>query len=283
MIRKRIAIAMLLTACAAGIFGAQAAERTDRRKTPAPVIDLKPAASPEQMLELLTQIEALQNEVRALRNRVEVQEHELDKLEARQRDVSSDFDRRLQTLERRGASEQAVPAAPAASGPATGEGEQQEYDAAFALLKQAQYERAAKSFQAFLAKHPKGPLSDNAQYWLAESHFVLHDLKAALDEFNVLLHSYPTSPKVPDALLKLGYAHQELGQLDKARQTLEQLVRKYPNTHAAQLGEKRLKELPRDNGEADAPRNENPKKENNRAAKKETAKKETAKKDNSKK
>lgn len=243
----RLLVAVVLTACVAMT---QAAERPDRRKAPAPVIDLASSTSPEQILELMNQVEQLQGELRQLQNRVELQEHELDKLRSRQRDLVQDLDQRLQQVEKRNVSDQAAPKlmVPPGTGPEAGpEAEQREYDAAFALLKQGQYEKATRSFDAFLANHPQGVLADNAQYWLAESNYVQHNLKRALEEFNELIQKYPTSPKVPDALLKVGYVQHEQGEPGKARKTLEDLVRRFPNSSAAKLAEKRLEKLATEN------------------------------------
>jgi len=214
------------------------------RSKPAP---LDPARR-EALADMLLQLEQLQAELRELRGRVEVQTHEIEALKTRQRDLLADIDRRVGELERRGT------AAPGAAGDATRPGadapaatvtadlarEQQEYDAAFALLKQGRYEHAARQFRAFVAAHPKSPLADNAQYWVGESAYVVRNFKLALDEFGKLLQAHPDSPKAPDALLKIGYAHYELADWGKARETLNQVVARYPNTAVARSAEQRL-------------------------------------------
>ena len=84
------------------------------------------------------------------------------------------------------------------------------YQAAFELLKEQRYEPAAMAFQQFLVTFPDSELADNAQYWLAESHYVTQMFDEALAEFERCYHEYPRSRKVPDALLKMGYCSYEL-------------------------------------------------------------------------
>jgi tol-pal system protein YbgF len=180
-------------------------------------------------------------------------------MKARDRDLNADFDRRLRELERRGAAapsarDGADAAASAAVGRADTSGagaaplgeEQQAYDAAFRLMKQGQYERAAKAFRDYIAKYPRGPLTDNAQYWLGEANYVVRNFKAALEEFNKVLSDFPGSPKAPDALLKVGYSHLELGDGAKGTQALNQVIARYPNSTAAKPAQERLAKLKKD-------------------------------------
>lgn len=210
------------------------------------------AATRETLAELLMQIEALTAEVRQLRGQVEVQANEIERMKARERDLNADFDRRLRELERRPAAAEPAVAEPAVAGPAPKAAttisaeEQAAYDAAFRLLKQGQYERAAKSFREYIAKYPRGGLTDNAQYWLGEANYVVRNYKAALEEFNKVLTDYPGSRKAPDALLKIGYTHLELGEATKGRDALMQVSARYPNSDAAKAAQDRLAKLKKD-------------------------------------
>jgi TolA-binding protein len=77
--------------------------------------------SRQSAMELLQQLEALQTEVRQLRNTVEVQTNELERLKAAQRDLLVDIDQRLTALERGVPEQMAAPRAPAApTAPAPG-------------------------------------------------------------------------------------------------------------------------------------------------------------------
>ena len=177
-------IASSLLVLAVAVTTSVAAELPDRR-----AVAVKPAAEAttrNTMLDLMRQLEELQTEVRQLRNNVEVQGHELNQLKGRQRALYDDLDTRLREAERRGGATApvaptvaATPSAPSAPRVTTAS-QQQEYDAAFNLMKQGLYERAVKAFRAFLAKYPDSGLADNAQYWVAEGNYVLRNYKLAL-------------------------------------------------------------------------------------------------------
>ena len=116
-----------------------------------------------------------------------------------------------------------------------------DYQRAFQLLKEAQYSQALTAFTRFLADYPDSAFSDNAQYWLAETHYVLRDYAAASEAYQALLGTYPDSQKVSHAWLKIGYSQAELGQDALARATLEKVITRYPGTTVARLAEERLK------------------------------------------
>lgn len=253
---------------AALVSGANAADPLpDRRAVrpsasapaPAPAV---PAPTQQGMLELLSEMEALQTQMRYLRGQLEVQAREIEQMKNRQHQLMLDYDKRLRDVERRstagsddnqtpstivtppvgGAALPPVSSAPG-SRPVASASEQQQYDAAFSLLKQGQYEQAAKGFRDFISRNPKGPLADNAQYWVGEVAYVTRDFRVALDEFGKVVNNYPQSEKLADALLKIGYTHYELSAYAKAREMLGQVTARYPNTAAARAAEARLEKM----------------------------------------
>ena len=244
--RERIAAALLVLMAVATLPALAEEPPPDRRA----VTGTPPAtesAVRSTLLDLLRQLEELQTEVRQLRNSVEVQDHELEQLKGRQRALYDDLDKRLRDAERRAtATPPEAPATPVVAAVATPRvttaPQQQEYDAAFDLMKQGLYDRAIKAFRAFLTKYPDSGLADNAQYWIAEGNYVLRNYKLALEEFTKVLN-YPQSPKAPDALLKIGYVQYELGAYDKARMTLLEVKERYPNTSIAKLATARLDKM----------------------------------------
>lgn len=248
----------------------------DRRAVTAPAVTSATArgasapAARESLVDLVLQVDALQVELRELRNAVDIQGHELSQLRARQRDLIEDLDRRVRALEARTAKAESPPPAtldgappaavhtapPDSSAPApvtttpppaqlraASPEEQKEYDAAFDLMKQGQYDKAIKAFHEFVARHPDVSLAGNAQYWAAEGNYVRRHYKAAIEEFGRVLSRYPASPKVSDALLKIGYSHYELGDHAKARSALQDLVARFPGTDGARLAQARLDKM----------------------------------------
>lgn len=202
----------------------------------------------EGLMSLLAKLDSLQKDVRELRNDVDTLQYEVRQANGRQRDLYLDLDQRLQNLEQ-GAARLAGPAP--AVGESAGRGQlpvpggtdQENYQAAFDLLKAGQYEQASTAFAQFMVVFPASGLSDNAQYWLAETHYVAQRYSEALAEFRTVIERYPDSRKIPDALLKIGYCNFELENWDASRTALSQVVKNYPETTPARLATQRLERM----------------------------------------
>ena len=121
---------------------------------------------------------------------------------------------------------------------------QTNYQAAFNLLKQAEYVKAIDAFDKFLVKYPDSQYSENAQYWMAEALYVTRRYNEAITEYMKLVSTYPQSQRVPNSLLKIGYSYYEMGQADEAKKILQDLIQKFPGTTAARDAEDRLKRSP---------------------------------------
>lgn len=196
------------------------------------------------LVELTVQAEELERQAAELQGRVETLEYQLEEGSSRQRDLYLDLDERIQKLEQnvqRGGSG-VLDGGSLSPGelPMPGGTDRDNYQAAFELLKEQRYGEAAIGFRQFLVSFPQSQLADNAQYWLAESHYVSGDFQKALDEFKVVVDKYPRSRKVPDALLKMGYCNYELQRWDAARAALQRVQAEFAETTAARLAEQRL-------------------------------------------
>lgn len=213
----------------------------------------------------------LQDDLRALRGEVERLRYDVDAHSRQSKDLYGDLDRRLQRLE-------ATPAAtvppyapiapsfdngviqpplsgvpsqapitpplsmePRASGAAGGAADEETaYLKAFDALKAGKYDTAISGFRAMLEKWPQGNFSDNAWYWMGESHYVKQQYRASLDAFNALVERFPASPKVPDALFKAGLSQWSLKDTEGAKTAWRRVVKDYPNSNAAGLARQRL-------------------------------------------
>ena len=221
------------------------------------------------LMQLMQESTAMQEEIRDLRGKNEVLQHELKELKDRQRELYLDMDRRLQEVEASGAVRPGgAMVAPAAAGAATvtvinGDGktrtepagtapaqptgpsdaERNAYKQAFELLKEGRYDRSISEFQAFLKQYPTSGYAANAQYWLGEANYVSKKYPQALEEFKKVVSNYPGSPKVADARLKLGFTYYELGDWDQARKTLKDLARDENGSSIGRLADKRLKRM----------------------------------------
>lgn len=214
----------------------------------------------QSLIQLSTEVEKLRAENQALRGELDKLRYDSTNSDNRQRELYVDLDRRLQNLEAAprvsaqppaaaapvatASGTPAPTAAPPATAPARPVGsDQQNYQAAFDLIQARKYEEASRAFREFLAAFPQSPLADNAQYWLAETHYVRRQFKDALPEFSKVTTQYPQSSKMPDALLKIGYCQIELGDKTAARTTLQQVKKQFPDTTAARLASQRLEQL----------------------------------------
>lgn len=224
-----------------------------------------------RLSELMMQVDALKRENSELRGQIELQNHTINSLKNRQRDLYIDIDQRLTQLQ---ASSQ-KPAAPTDMAPATDSSaaqpkppvveitkpapvvatvvppvlatsiskeEQTAYDKANRLLisPDRRYPEAIQAFQAFLKKYPNSRLAGNAQYWLAEAYYVSQKNTEALLEFSKVMQLYPTSRKVPGAMLKTGYLHHSAGRIAEARGMLNKIISRYPKSSEAALAKQRL-------------------------------------------
>jgi len=231
----------------------------------------KPSSN-NAVLEMMRRLEQLQTEVQQLTGKVEEQANLIGELKKSQNTMYSDFDGRMQNLEKKPSAaespamqegsvappaktaEPAVAAPVAAPAPevakqapvqkqdtvpASGD-EKQQYQQAYEALRNGHTAQAIAEFNALLGKNPKGEYANNAQYWLGEAYRVNQDTDSARKAFNSVIENYPGSSKVPDALLKLGTIEAEQKNAVKAREYLTRVTADFPSSTAARLAAKKL-------------------------------------------
>jgi len=201
--------------------------------------------------ELVNQIQALREDNAKLRGQIETLSFELESAKKRQQDFYIDLDGRLRKQEPQLAPPgDGTPPAADASPPAADPGkkavsdpaaETREYEAALNLFKGNKIKDAAVAFEAFAKAHPDGTLTPNAQYWLGNAYYALHDCKKAIDAHRVVVGRWPQNAKAPDSLINIATCQQELGDAKGVRATLETVLSKYPDSSAAATAKQRLK------------------------------------------
>ncbi len=198
----------------------------------------------QSLVNMTQQVTALERREDEIQGRMETLEHEAETTAERQRQLYADLDARIQELETsvRASGPSVLEGGTLSPGqlPVPGGSDRDNYQAAFELLKEQRYEPAAMAFEQFLVSFPDSELADNAQYWLAESHYVTQMFDQALSEFSVVIEKFPRSRKVPDALLKMGYCNYELEDWEAARASLQRVQDEYPETTASRLAGQRL-------------------------------------------
>ena len=192
------------------------------------------AQAQDRSIDLTRQIDELKQDLARLRGQLEVQAHQLETLDRRQKDLYVDLDARLRKLE---ASAQAQEKQ-AADTPDPAEGKA--YETALNQFKLGNYQASIAAFQSFLAAYPESQQVSSAQYWIGNAYYALRDFKMAIAAQQKLLAAWPDSPKAPDALLNIASSQGELGQTRMARETLQSLLKKYPGTPAADQAKQRL-------------------------------------------
>jgi tol-pal system protein YbgF len=104
-----------------------------------------------------------------------------------------------------------------------------QYNAAFGLLRQADYQAAEEALRTFVQQHPDDRLAGNAQYWLGESFYARARYSEAAAAFADGYRHYPRGPKAPDELLKLGMSLARADQRHNACIALIQLDHDFPH------------------------------------------------------
>ncbi|HEV2263377.1 MAG TPA: tol-pal system protein YbgF [Stellaceae bacterium] len=182
-----------------------------------------PEASGPAALQDEDRMTRLEDQMRDLNGKFETINNAISQVSARLDKLSSDVDMRLTALEHG--------AAPAgANAPAATPNDQ--YEAAFALLRRADYPGAEQALRAFVTQHPKDPLAGNAQYWLGETFYVRKNWKDAAIAFAEGYQKYPKSGKAPDDLLKLAMSLGNMGQKANACTALARLDHDFPQMPA---------------------------------------------------
>ncbi len=251
----------------------------DNSMYPAAEANAAKPSSNNALYEMMARLEQLQGEVQQLTGKVEEQANLIAEMKKAQSTMYSDFDERMQKLEKKTegvkpsaaesspaqenpvgneakASEPPV-AAPAAapevrqppaqkqeaaqpSGSASAGDEKQQYQQAYDALRNGHNAQAIAEFNALLGKNPKGEYANNAQYWLGEAYRVNQDIDSARKAFSSVVENYPGSSKVPDALLKLGTIEIEQKNPAKAREYLTRVTADFPSSTASRLAAKKL-------------------------------------------
>ncbi len=191
-------------------------------------------------------LQEIEESLRAVTGRMEENRHLLDQvqeqlrqLEAMQRTSPSTAPAPSAAVPAPGAGPGTVPPSEAPRGPdpepapvsaaAVFDNEAASYQRAYELLGRADYAGAEAAFREFVRNFPNSTLTDNAYYWLGESHYVREQYAQAAAEFARGFRSAPDKQKAPDILLKLGLSLIALGNHEDACEALDRLALDFPD------------------------------------------------------
>ncbi len=269
---------LIMLLCVCGAAGAESLPPVvDNSMYPSGEVSTLKPASPNALFEMMGRLEQLQAEVQQLTGKVEEQANLIAEMKKSQSTMYSDFDERMQSIEKKAegkpsaaensqASEVSVEpevktaessvtasevkqvpvqkqdtaqASVETPAPSAGD-EKQQYQQAYEALRNGHTAQAIAEFNAVLVKNPNSEYANNAQYWLGEAYRVNQDIDSARKAFNSVIENYPNSSKVPDALLKLGTIEIEQKNAAKAREYLARVTTSFPSSTAARLAAKKL-------------------------------------------
>ncbi len=205
----------------------------------------------QAMLDLQSQLEAMNEQVRKLQGQNEELVHNLQDAEKRQKDFYIDLDGRLRRIEASAAqpgqavqpaSSAAEAAAPAAA-PIDPIAENRDFNAAYGLFKANKQQASITAFQDFLKKYPASTLAPNAYYRMGAAYYALKDYKNAVNSYMTAASKYPTSETAPNALYNAAMGYQELGDVAAAKKALKQIISTYPDNPIIPRAKTRLESL----------------------------------------
>ena len=271
---------LILTLLAIGTAPIQAQQTTQSREDLQQRVNIL-ERQVSSLSDMVLRLDTLTREMQQLRGEVELQNHSMDALKERQRDLYLDLDKRITDLNSKAATtmnngsftpSQSTPAAtgrmyssapvesistsgnsnasfqtvPGDLPPGDPAQEDERYRAAFSMLREGKYAEAGTALISFLAQYPNSSKADNAQYWLAEAAYTTKDLPAALTGFTALIQNYPQSAKISDAMLKSGYIYYDNQQYPQAREILQKVIKDHSGSTPARLAQKQLDRMDRE-------------------------------------
>lgn len=121
----------------------------------------------------------------------------------------------------------------------------QEYDEAYSAFTKKRYKEAREKFESFIKAFPKDERVDNAYFWVAETYYNEKDYEGAILAYETHLKKYPKSQKAPAALLKQGLSFIEIGDKKTGAVILDQLIERYPKTKEAEQAKKQVEKIRR--------------------------------------
>lgn len=203
-------------------------------------LDRRLETATRNQIEFSNQFEVIKVDIARLRGQIEVLANDLEAARKRQQDFYVDLDNRLRKIEAdlRAEAEARIAAASAKPDPSR---ETRDYESALTAFKGAKYPEALAAFGAFIKGYPDSALLPNAWYWLASSHFQLHEFPRAAESFGKMAATWPNDVRAPDAMLGQADAQIEARDTRGAKKTLAALIEKYPGSTAAKAAKQRLK------------------------------------------
>lgn len=118
------------------------------------------------------------------------------------------------------------------------------FETAYVDFTKGDFESAIAGFRDFVGGFPMTDFSDDAQFMIGRSHFLLGDYEDAIAEFRKVLDNYPSGDRVPPAMYNLGLCYVEIEDIETAREYFKLVASRYPTTMEAREAQSMLDTLP---------------------------------------
>lgn len=206
--------------------------------SPAPVA----TANTSLQVELLTMVEAMQQEIAELRGTVEEQEHTIEMMKRQQQQRYLDLDKRMAEL-----MQTSTPRV-AASAVSNGEpvlSADELYASAMTLIKKKDFAKALIKLDEFATTYPEDGLAANAFYWSGEVQLAEGNYPLAITQFTRVIEQHGEHAKAADSHYKLAVAFDRSGDPEKAKKILGQVISQYEgkSDSVVRLAKRYLKRL----------------------------------------
>jgi outer membrane protein assembly factor BamD len=125
------------------------------------------------------------------------------------------------------------------------------FEYAKGLFDKGKYFKAQTELTVIVLKYSGDPVVDDAQYYLAESHFKQKEFIIAVSEYQKLINDYPESPYVSLSQFKKAMSYQNMSsraELDqvytkKAIKEFQNFIEEYPKHELKENAEKYINDL----------------------------------------
>lgn len=196
------------------------------------------------------EMEQVKRHLTEMRGQVEVNAHRLRVIEQRLQIIHEDLSSQraeAEQAEQERLAEQAAPAEPEQKLPDIERPKDKKafYKLAHGLLEAGQTRAARILFEEFLEKWPRDAYSDNAWYWIAESHYAEKNYRDAALTFQKVRKKFPEGDKARDALLKLGYCFFAMEMYEESLPFLKEFVQSYPNSPLVRKARQKIRQARR--------------------------------------
>ncbi|MEZ5494278.1 MAG: tetratricopeptide repeat protein [Pseudomonadales bacterium] len=171
---------------------------------------------------LFLQVQQLRDEVANLRGQLEEQAHTIGNLSRQQLELEQRLSGGAATTS--ASSSASAAATTTASAAATNNDGQAEYDAAYGLLKEKEYDKASMAFQNIVNQYPNSSYAGSSWFWLGFVHQTKGDMDGSAKAFSSLIEKFPTHSKADNAKYNLGKIYNQQGKTEQARSLLKEVA-----------------------------------------------------------